>query len=288
MKNAIIMAAGTSSRFVPLSEEKPKGLLEVRGEILIERQIRQLKEAGVKDIFVVVGYKAFLFEYLTDKYGVQLVYNEDFYRYNNISSLIRVVDKLDETFICCSDHYFARNVFEDVSCDSYYAVRYSPGPTNEWCVFTDETGRIREVLIGGENAWYLAGHAFLTSSFSQRFRALLENEYEFEEVRYGYWENVLIRHLEELPIFTRKYKEEDLWEFDSIDELRAFDSSYFDDTRSRLLKEICAELHCQEHELSNFERVKHSEDYLLFKFQIQSRLYIYNGRDKSIQCFPNE
>ena len=41
--NAVIMAAGLSSRFVPLSLEKPKGLLTVKGEILIERQIKQLK-----------------------------------------------------------------------------------------------------------------------------------------------------------------------------------------------------------------------------------------------------
>ena len=40
-RNAIIMAAGTSSRFVPLSFEKPKGLLNVKEEILIERQIKR-------------------------------------------------------------------------------------------------------------------------------------------------------------------------------------------------------------------------------------------------------
>ena len=44
--NAIIMAAGTASRFAPLSYEKPKALIEVHGEVLIERQIRQLREAG--------------------------------------------------------------------------------------------------------------------------------------------------------------------------------------------------------------------------------------------------
>ncbi len=43
--NAVIMAAGTASRFAPLSYERPKALIEVRGEILIERQIRQLQEA---------------------------------------------------------------------------------------------------------------------------------------------------------------------------------------------------------------------------------------------------
>ena len=41
--NAIILAAGTASRFAPLSYEIPKGLIEVKGEVLIERQIKQLK-----------------------------------------------------------------------------------------------------------------------------------------------------------------------------------------------------------------------------------------------------
>ena len=51
--NAIIMAAGTASRFAPLSFEKPKALIEVRGEILIERQIKQLQEAGITDVIIV-------------------------------------------------------------------------------------------------------------------------------------------------------------------------------------------------------------------------------------------
>ena len=102
-RNAIIMAAGMSSRFVPLSAERPKGLVEVKGEVLIERQIRQLKEAGIADITLVVGYKAEMFAYLRDKYGIDIVLNEDYARYNTNSSLIRVIDKMDKTYVCSSD-----------------------------------------------------------------------------------------------------------------------------------------------------------------------------------------
>ena len=56
VKNAVIMAAGMSTRFAPLSYEKPKALLRVKGELLIEREIRQLQEAGIRDITLVVGY----------------------------------------------------------------------------------------------------------------------------------------------------------------------------------------------------------------------------------------
>ena len=50
--NAVIMAAGTASRFAPLSYERPKALIEVKGEVLIERQIRQLQEAGISEIII--------------------------------------------------------------------------------------------------------------------------------------------------------------------------------------------------------------------------------------------
>lgn len=286
--NAIIMAAGTASRFVPLSEETPKGLLEVRGEILIERQIHQLCESGIHDITVVLGYKAELFEYLADKYEVRLVYNEDYRRYNNTSSVIRVLDKLDDTFICCSDHYFERNVFLDKDENSYYAVQYADGPTVEWCVVMNEDGRITKVKIGGANAWFFAGHAYFNPSFSERFRTILEKEYQEEKTRFGYWENVLINHLEELPIKARKYSDNDFREFDSIDELRTFDSSYINDTRSSIVKSICSELKCQENELSHFERVKHEGNYLLFTFKKGDQMMIYNGKDKSIKINTND
>ena len=76
--NAIILAAGMSTRFVPLNFDIPKGLLEVKGEKLVERQIRQLKEKGIDEIYVVVGYMKEQFEYLIDKFNVKLVVTEDF------------------------------------------------------------------------------------------------------------------------------------------------------------------------------------------------------------------
>ena len=61
VNNAVIMAAGTASRFAPISYEIPKALIKVRGEVLIERQIQQLKVAGIQEIIIVVGYKKELF-----------------------------------------------------------------------------------------------------------------------------------------------------------------------------------------------------------------------------------
>ena len=111
VNNAVIMAAGFSSRFAPLSYETPKGLVTIRGEKLIERQIRQLKEAGIQNIIVVVGYKKELFKYLQDAFDVKIIENEEFSKRNNHSSLWAIKDYLRNTYICSVDNYFVENPF---------------------------------------------------------------------------------------------------------------------------------------------------------------------------------
>lgn len=49
-RSTVILAAGFGLRMVPASLDKPKGLLTVKGEALIERIIRQLKDAKVFDM----------------------------------------------------------------------------------------------------------------------------------------------------------------------------------------------------------------------------------------------
>ena len=92
--NAIIMAAGVSSRFAPLSYEKPKALITVNGEVLIERQIRQLREVGINEIVVVVGYKKEQFYYLKEKFGVIIVENPEYNTRNNNTFTIHIYVQL--------------------------------------------------------------------------------------------------------------------------------------------------------------------------------------------------
>lgn len=279
-RNAIIMAAGTSSRFVPLSVERPKGLVEVKGEILIERQIRQLKEAGITDITLVVGYKAEMFAYLRDKYAVDIVYNEDFARYNNTSSLIRVIEKLGNTFICSSDNYFPENVFTRESVDSYYSALYAEGKTSEYCLITNAEEQITDVKVGGHDSWYMVGHVFFNHEFSEKFRKLMIKEYCNKTTKQGYWEDLYIRYIDQLPkMKINRYKEGDIQEFDSLDELRMFDESYKNDTRSSIVKQICKQLEVEEACVHAFRNIKHKGNYLQFQFKVYDDVYEYNAEN---------
>ena len=273
------MAAGTSSRFVPLSAERPKGLVEVKGEVLIERQIRQLKKAGIADITLVVGYKAEMFAYLCDKYGVEIVLNEDYARYNNTSSLIRVIDKLDNTFVCSSDNYFPENVFMNDSDDSYYSALYAEGETNEYCLTTDADDYITDVRVGGRDAWYMVGHVLFNREFSEAFRNIMTEEYKNDTTRKGYWEDLYIRYIDQLPkMKINRYKEGEIQEFDSLDELRLFDDSYIADTRSIVVKSICRTLNLQESDVYGFKNIKYVGDYLHFQFKVGDTTYEYNDK----------
>ncbi|MDD7266589.1 MAG: NTP transferase domain-containing protein [Lachnospiraceae bacterium] len=238
--NAVIMAAGTASRFAPLSYERPKALIEVRGEVLIERQIRQLRAAGIRDIYVVTGYRAADFNYLQERFGVILRHNADYNTRNNQASIHAVRDILKNSYVCSADNYFLQNPFAAKEEAAYYAAVYADGETKEWCLTMDETDRICGVQIGGRAAWYMLGHTFWDESFSRRFIEILEAEYALPETADKLWEEIYTAHLDELAMKIRRYEEDFIFEFDTLDELRTFDHTYIDDTRSAVLKEIAA------------------------------------------------
>lgn len=254
--NAIIMAAGTASRFAPLSYERPKALIEVKGEILIERQIRQLREAGIDEIIIVAGYMKEQFMYLKEKFGVIIVENNDYLTRNNNASIYVAKDYIRNTYICSSDNYFSQNPFEAQVDSAYYAAVYADGETKEWCMTEDAQGYINSVTVGGSNAWFMLGHTFWDENFSKRFLEILEDIYDEPETADLLWESIYMKHLDELKMKIRKYSEDFIFEFDTLDELRVFDETYVTDTRSVILKSVAEELGCSESDIVNVTACK--------------------------------
>lgn len=122
-RNAVILAAGFGMRMVPINLETPKALLEVGGKPLIERTIGQLHDAGITEIYVVVGFMKEQFEYLIDEYGVDLVVNPYYASKNNIWSLKLVLDKLSNSYIIPCDIWCAKNPFSSQEMNSWYMVK---------------------------------------------------------------------------------------------------------------------------------------------------------------------
>ena len=286
VKNAVIMAAGLSSRFAPGSYEKPKGLLTVRGDVMIERHIEQLLAAGIDDITVVVGYKKEQFFYLEEKYGVKIVVNREFASRNNNSTLMRVRERLGNTYICTSDIYYTRNVFKPYVWKAYYAGEYCEGPTDEWCMYPDKSGRITRVHVGGESAWYMTDQAYFDQVFADRFVEILEAEYDDPRTIGKLWEEIFADHIDELDMELRKLERGTVFEFDSLEALREFDPLFMENVDVDVFNNIAGVLGCTKSEIRDMSPLKQGLTNLSCHFATNDGEYVYRhpgvGTDQMI------
>ena len=143
IKSAIILAAGRGNRLRTVTE-KPKALLEIRGEVLIERLIKQLQAKGIDNITIVTGYRHKDFYYLEDKYDIELVYNKKWFCTNNIISFIKGFEAHSRalsrygTIMLDADIYINDESIIQTKIDtSGYYVEYSEDAEkckNEWIV----------------------------------------------------------------------------------------------------------------------------------------------------------
>ena len=275
VQNAVIMAAGMSSRFAPLSYEVPKGLLKVKGQRLIEREIEQLQEAGIEDITVIVGYMQEKMFYLAEKYGVKIVVNNDYYKYNNCSSLMLVRDQLSNTYICSSDNYFVENPFEKYIYRGYYSTIFVEGETDEYCATEDSNNMIVDIQIGGKDTWAMVGHVYFDRAFSEKFVKILETEFKHEPYKEQLWEDYYTRNVHELHLEARHYSADIIKEFDSLDELRQFDERYLMNSNSEIIDNICETLHCIASDIINIKPLKDGLTNTSFSFDCLEKKYVY-------------
>ena len=149
----VILAAGMAKRLRPLTDEKPKCLLEVGGKTLLQRTVDAMISAGIKEFVVVTGYRENMIrEFLTARYPqytINFIDNPDYEHNNNIFSLWLAMEKLHGTEVLLMD--------SDILCDPE-AVRRVARKTvpalamqqhelgeEEMKIVVDTEGRITEI-----------------------------------------------------------------------------------------------------------------------------------------------
>ncbi|WP_031553313.1 NTP transferase domain-containing protein [Oribacterium sp. FC2011] len=278
VRNAVILAAGKSSRFAPFTYEKPKGLFRVKGEILIERQIEQLIEAGVNEIIVVVGYMKEKFFYLEQKYpNLHLVVNNEFGKKGNLYSVYMAREYLNNTFVCCADHYFTDNPFSYVNSEnkSWRACSYEEGKFREFAVTVSDAGVITDTTIGGHDSLAQVGCAYMNESFSTRFRELMESEINDFGVASMFWEDFYGRHIRDLTFYCREFSGGTIFEFENIDDLREFDSEFLLNVDSEIIENITKTLRCDPNDINNIAVINAGLTNVSFGFDVGNTRYVY-------------
>ncbi len=219
-KHAVILAAGYGLRMVPINLTSPKALLEVNGERLIERLIRQLKEAGITDITVVIGFMKDEFEYLIDDYDVKLVVNPDYSIRNNLHSMALVADLPGNTYVVPCDLWCEENPFRKNELISWYMMTDAPDTESGLRI-----NRKQEVTWAEEEGNRAVGIAYLLESdwkdVSQRLKVLDKDKRHMD----SFWEEALFPEgSDRMQIFARRGDPEKIVEINTYEQLRSLDS----------------------------------------------------------------
>ena len=233
VKNAIIMAAGFGSRMAPLTLTTPKPLVSVNGTRFIDTLIRELVRNDIKEIYIVRGYLKEKFDILLDKYPFIKFLDNDLYdKENNISSIMKAVDIIGNTYICEADLLITGS---DVIRKYQYECNYIGSKvkeTDDWCYDVDSNNRIYNYRKGGTNCVQAYGISYWDNESSKVLRRCLKEMYSIEENKKEFWEMCVFDKYKEL--FDIKFRPVDpasIVEIDTLKELVVKDSSY-----SNLLK----------------------------------------------------
>lgn len=276
MAKAVILAAGKSSKFFPPLYDKPKGLFTFKGEVLIERQIRQLQEAGIDDIVVVVGYEKERFFYLEEAFGVRLVVNTDYNDACNLSSLNLVRRELEGAYVCCADHWYASNPFEGKGHDSAARlVQFFPVAKKEFVIRQNDDGYLVDMQSGAESGMCMVGYAYFTPSFAKTFFALYDAEKDYVGMNGLFWEQFWGRHERELPLRGIETLPEEVKEFDSLGDFASLDEGVLDNVSQVAIGNICRLIKCERADIKDIRPLNKGLTNVSFSFYVDGERYVY-------------
>ncbi len=266
---AVILAAGFGMRMVPINTETPKGLLEVNGEPLIERIIKQLHEVGIKAIYVVVGFMKEKYEYLMDEYGVELVVNADYAGKNNLHSMYLVREHLENAYVIPCDIWCDRNPFHRHEMYSWYMV--SDLVDNESNV---RVNRKMELVTVPENAGgnAMIGICYLIKEDADTVSKRIEVLCKDQKYDGAFWEEALYNK-NRMMVAARVVHSSDVVEINTYEQLRELDGDS-NHLKTDAIQVICEALAVKPDEITDITVLKKGMTNRSFLFTCKNKKYI--------------
>lgn len=280
-KNAVILAAGYGLRMVPINMDCPKGLLTVDGEHLIDRLIKQLKEKGINDITVVVGFMKEKYEYLIDTFGVKLVYNKDYSTKNNLHSLNCVVNKISNTYIIPCDIWCVKNPFSDTEFYSWYMLNELIDSNSTVRVTRNQSiENIKKEQSGNK----MIGISYISENDSKQLKDNIKKLCKDIANDNVFWEKALF-DMGNIEVNANIMLSSEVTEINSYEQLRELDCSS-KELENESLEVISKTLNCKNEDIKNIKTLKKGMTNRSFIFTVDSKKYIMRipgeGTDKLI------
>lgn len=266
-QRAVILAAGFGMRMVPINTETPKGLLQVHGERLMDRLIRQLHQAGIRDIRVVVGFLKEQYEYLIDEFGVELVVNPDYARKNNLHSVDRVRSALSDCYVVPCDLYCTENPFRTHEFYSWYMVSEAPAPDS-----TVRVNRKQALIPVSENGNRMIGICYLTADDGRKVSEKVHALCLDSRMDGAFWEEALYAEGKMLPA-ARVVPEGQVVEINTYEQLRELDGDS-DQLQNDAIGTICRVFDASPRDITHITVLKKGMTNRSFLFTCRGKQYI--------------
>lgn len=192
---AVLLAAGKGTRMKELTDDLPKPMLEVRGKPILLHILEGLRDAGVTDFCIIVGYKAEIVQrFFGDgsRFGVRVIYASQVVQdgTGRVVELAKEFAGTDPFILSYGDILIApenyREIAELRAADSIVTVKHNEGEiTKGGCVVVDEHFHLTDLIEKPEgkapSPWYNAGvYAFCPSIFEFTAKLQLSPRGEYE------------------------------------------------------------------------------------------------------------
>lgn len=115
----IILAAGQGTRLRPLTDDRPKCLVEVNGRSILDRQLDTMHACGIQDadITVIAGYRGDVLQKKFADTDMTIIINEDFESTNMVCSLMcarKLMEAQEDILISYGDIIYKETVLKKI------------------------------------------------------------------------------------------------------------------------------------------------------------------------------
>lgn len=188
---AVLLAAGTGSRLMPLTEDRPKCMVEVSGRAIVDTLLDALRALGIEEVVVVTGYRAAALEsYLRkhEEFRWRFIHNERYATTNNILSLQVACEAIEAPFLLVeSDIYLSPGVLEPLRKPDQILVAPYTSEMDGTGITMGDDGKTEEMVI--------RAHLARPDSLSSMYKTV--NFYSFSKDTWKHYKAALDRWVQE-------------------------------------------------------------------------------------------
>lgn len=203
--NAIILAAGKSSRMFESGITLPKGLLPILGIPNIERTILMLHMLDIYEIIIAVPAESQEFDYLHEKYSCTIIHISSENK-NTLTTMNYLIQYIDDSFIIEGDVVCAKNIFRIFEYSTYYVMDYAYPESDEWNVITNSNGTIIRFEIGTHRSPAIFGVSFWKHKDCVLLKKHLKTQMQNKNATNynNFWDNNIDELLKDICIKTHE------------------------------------------------------------------------------------